>query len=114
MKNKKALENSIWLVGMAVILVVITVIVTIFYDIETGNFSAFIRKITKSENTKDITTQCNSLVERNAQYEYCCAKKQIIYKQEDETKREELTCSQLSTKPIGTNIQKINCNKDIC
>ncbi len=111
--HKKAIESVVWLVGMAVILVIAVVIAIMIYDLETGNFSAFIRDITGRDNTQDLIAQCNNLVDRGAKYEYCCAKKQVTYEQGEETKRQEITCQELSTMKLGTTIQKINCN-NIC
>jgi len=111
--NKKGIESSMWVVGMVVIFVIMAVIVIMFYDIETGRFSAFIRHVTGGDNVEDVTAHCNSLVARSAQYEYCCAKKDVKHEVEDKVKQEELTCQELSSMKSGSKVEKMNCG-DIC
>lgn len=111
--NKKAAEILFWTLGVAVILVVAIVILVVFYDMETGNFSAFIREIRGAENVEDVAVLCNSLVSRKAPYEYCCAEKELRYETENGLKTEQITCQELSSRSIGSKIEKINC-KGVC
>lgn len=111
-ENKKASSLVAWSFGMSVLLIMAMIILIAFYDLHTGNFSTFIKKISGKSNLQDMTTYCNDLAERNARYEYCCAKKPVNYEQEDKTIREQLTCQELSTKRL-IKIKQLNCEK-IC
>ena len=112
MKNKRGTELLVWSMGVAVLITVAIVIVIAFYDLETGKFSTFIRKISGKSNTEELTNHCNNLIERNARYEYCCARKQAIYETQDQIKKQEITCQELSTKGI-IKTNQLNC-ENIC
>ena len=108
--NKRGFELTISTVVIIILFVFVLISLLVFWNYQTGIFSDFIRNIMGKSNVDSLVISCNSLVNQNAVYEYCCEKKQVKLTSEEL----ELTCKELSEKDYGTRIEKLNCDNAGC
>jgi len=111
--DKRGMELMVNTSVMIIMAILVAVILLVFWDIETGKFSSYIKELVGNSNVDSVITACNSFVSRDAAYEYCCSKKTVKYEVEDEIKEEQLTCAQLSSMKIGSKVEKMGC-QDVC
>jgi len=109
--NKKGFQLMPETYAAIALAILISVVLIAFYDLRTGKFSAFVKELTGNSNVDSTIIACNSLVSREARYEYCCAEKEVRYENEGEIEEEQMTCHELSTKSLGSRIEKMNCRK---
>ena len=108
--NKKAMELAIRTLVIIVLAILVLVAVLVIFNRQTGLFSDFLENLMGKTNVDNLVTSCNSLITRNAVYEYCCESREVKYKEDGKLKEEKLTCEELAGKSFTANrINKVNC-----
>ncbi|OGJ20397.1 hypothetical protein A3K73_00085 [Candidatus Pacearchaeota archaeon RBG_13_36_9] len=112
-RDKRGMELMINTSVVIVLAILTAVVLLVFWDIQTGRFSGYIKELMGKSNVDSVIAACNSFVSRNAAYEYCCAEKTVKYELEDGVKEEQLTCFQLSSMEFGSRMEKMEC-ENVC
>jgi hypothetical protein len=114
MKNKKGMELMVETYVVIILALLVAVVLIIIWDIQTGKFTSYIKEIMGKSNVDSSVAACNSLVARQATYEYCCSAREVRYEVNGSVEKEEMTCSELSAKEFGANVEKMNCKEAGC
>jgi len=77
-QNKRGLEMSISLIVIVVISVFVLIGVLYILNKQTGLFSDLLGNLQGKSNIDSVTLACNSFIQQNADYEYCCAKRKVV------------------------------------
>jgi len=110
--NKRGLEMTINVMVIIVLAVLLLIALIVVLTGQTGFFSDFLRNLTGKANVDAVVTACNSHVNQNDIYEYCCVEKKVYYKSEGKLKEEELTCKELADKTfINNRINPLECGE---
>ena len=110
-RNKKGVQLMPETYAAIILAILVSVILIAFYDLQTGKFSSLIKNFVGNNNVDEVVTACNSLVSRDAKYEYCCVDKEEKYEDDGKIKTEQMTCHELSTRSFGSRVEGINCRK---
>ena len=111
--DKRGMELVINTSVLIIMAILVAVILLVFWDIETGRFSSYVKEMMGKSNVDSMIAACNSYVAREAYFEYCCANKTVKYELDDGVKEEQLTCNQLSVMKTGERMEKMGC-ENVC
>ena len=113
MKNKRGLQLAIETVIIMVLAVALLLTLFGFWAYQKGIFGDFLRQHGDKPNVDELISICNSLVDSEASYEYCCVNKKIKYMENDELKEKELTCEKLAAESyVSERINEMECEDD--
>ena len=90
------------------ILVLMALIFLLFN--QTSFFSDFLESFKGKTNVDDVILGCNSLVESEQIYAYCCEEKKIV----TASKEFNLTCDELREKDFGGSVKDLDCSEIGC
>lgn len=110
MKNKRGFQLAVETAIVMVLAVVLLVTLFGFWAYQRGIFRDFLRGKDEKPNVDEVVGVCNGLAEREAEYEYCCDKKNIKYLEDDEVVEVELSCDEFADVDFsGGRVSKLNC-----
>lgn len=113
MKEKKGLEMAITTVIMIILSISVLTVLIIYFNSQTGFFSRFFKTHSSVSNVDDVISSCNSLVDREAFYTYCCEAKEV--KLVGNSSFEKLTCDDAREKAWASNrIRELSCINTLC
>lgn len=112
--NKKGIEMAVSTLIIIVLSVLVLIALVIILNRQTGFFSDILNNIQGKSNVDSLVTACNSLVTRQAGYDYCCVKRDVDLGKGNKEKLN-LTCNELREKEfIGERIQSLQCETAGC
>ncbi len=113
-KDKKDTELMIGTFVVIVLAILVLITLLVFWELQTGKFSEFINSLFVETNVDAVVASCNTLATQNAVYDYCCSEKKVRYKEDGKMMEQKLTCNELSEKPFGNRIDKLDCGNAGC
>ena len=115
MRNKRGFELAWSTLVLMVLAVIFLVFIILFF---TGAFEGFfsnIRVYFASSNVDSVVKNCNILASGGRDYSFCCEKKEVVYYEGSEKRKEKLTCKELFDRNFsGENKIELNCDSLNC
>jgi len=109
--NKKGLTVAIETVLMIVLSISVMTILIIFLATQTNFFKRFINSQEDENNIDLIVSKCNSLVDMDSKYSYCCEKRAIDFG----NKTENWNCSYFSKNESSSGrVRLLDCTSVVC
>jgi len=95
--NKKGVQLTLETILLIVLAVMAVVILSTFFLRTSGDFFKKIEDYSGKSNVDDIIVQCNTFVEMNSRYAFCCEKREVRYYEENSKNliKKEFSCSDL-------------------
>lgn len=108
--NKKGFELAMNTMVIVILAIIFLVAMIVIFNYQTGFFSSMLRNFSGKSNVDAVVIACNSLVNQQANYEYCCVSKDIAMGKENLN----MTCSEMAGKSYGNGISKMSCENVGC
>ena len=108
--GKKGFEltiNTIILIVLGILL--LTGLLYLLFNQEKF-FQDSLEEVSEKSNVDLIISNCNSLVDRESYFSYCCEKKDIVTDDEEFS----LTCFEIKQESFGERVRGLDCSETEC
>lgn len=105
--DKKGMEMAFTTLVVIILAVIILAMVVFIFTSGSAKFKDLISVFSSKSNVDAVVDNCNSLVDTNQKYEYCCATKSIKLASGEKL---ELSCFNSVNMSWGSSIKKIGCD----
>jgi hypothetical protein len=115
MNNKKGMEMTTTTIVMIVLSIAVLTILLFILSSQTGLFSKWM-KSQNSESTVDpFLSKCNSLIETDSVYSYCCEKKEVKILSEDKAETVKISCTEATAYTWSEGkLEFLDCSSTTC
>jgi hypothetical protein len=115
MESRKGLEMTVTTIIMIVLSIAVLTILVVFLNSQTGFFSKWLKSQTSESTVDPFISNCNSLLNSESYYSYCCERKEVKFVSEDKIEAEKLTCGQALEYPWAKDrLQYSDCESITC
>jgi hypothetical protein len=110
--DKKGLEMAINTIVILVLSIMVLIFSVLFFTGAGNNFLSKIGVYQDDFNVDAVIDNCNFYVDTDAEYSYCCEKKNVKYLEDGEKESGKFNCLEVNERfgGVGTlNCEKVNC-----
>lgn len=108
--NKRGIQLAIHtIILIALGILVLMALIFLLFN-QTSFFSDFLENFKGKTNVDEVILVCNSLVESEQSYAYCCEEKKIV----TASSKFNLTCDELREKDFGGRVKDLDCSEVGC
>jgi hypothetical protein len=110
--DKKGLEMAINTIVTLVLAIAVLLFMFLFFTDAGGEFLGKIKGHSGYSNVDIVVDNCNFYVDTEAEYGYCCEKKDVKYLEDGEKESGKFNCLEVNERfgGVGTlNCEKVNC-----
>lgn len=92
MKDKKGVEIAISTVLIIILSLAVLSILLIYFNTQGGIFSSKLKEQTSQSNVDSFVSSCNSLLDLESYYSYCCDEKEVKFYDGEDLKSVKISC----------------------
>jgi len=114
-KGKKGFQLTINTVVLLILAAMLLLFMILFFTGSSGPLLGKIRSYFSYSNVDNVIEGCNILVDTNAEYAFCCEKKNVKYFEGGEKVSGEFSCSELVDEGfVSGRIKDLSCEEVSC
>lgn len=110
--NKRGLEIAINTVVILVLSILVLAFLILFFSEAGKSFLSKIKGYSGYSNVDEVVNNCNLYVDTQAQYSYCCDKRDVKYLEDGKKAEGKFTCLEIDDKFGG--VKGMNCGGIKC
>jgi hypothetical protein len=111
--KKSGMQMTISTIVVILLSIVVLVLLLFYLNSQTGIFNRFIKTQSGESNVDTIVTSCNSLVEIESLYSYCCEEKEVVLGGDADDII--VTCNEAADLDwSGERIDPLDCSATVC
>jgi hypothetical protein len=93
-KNKSGMEMTTTTIVVIVLSIAVLAILLIVLNTQTGFFSKWLKSQTGESTVDPFISNCNSLLDAESSYSYCCDKKEVKFVLGDKAETMKISCGE--------------------